>query len=82
MTESDQEKGKDAEKGGEWTKVSCRRRKKVRLPPSWKLRVPVHLRANLHTPSESESASSTEESCEADELPSPVAARTRSKLKT
>ena len=88
VTERDPEKGRDSEEE-EWTKVSCRRRKKVRLPPSWKLRVPVHLRASLQTPSESESASSTEGSSnesEADELPSPnttpVAARTRSKLKT
>ena len=43
---------------GEWTQVS--RRKKVHLPPCWKLRFPVHMRAGLHTPSRSSSNSSEE----------------------
>ena len=88
MSENDLEKGNDSEKEEKWTKVSCRRRKKVRLPPSWKLRVPVHLRASLQTPSETSSdteGSSNGEESDADELSlhtTPVAARTRSKLKT
>ena len=72
----------------QWTKVVSKRRRKTRLPPCWKLRFPAHLRADLHTPSESTSTSE-----ESDEDPgmtesegrpelTPVAARTRSKLKS
>ena len=53
----------DCEKG-EWTKVS-KRIKAARLPPCWKLRFPIHMRAGLHTPSASSSSirsSSGEES--------------------
>ena len=71
----------------QWTKVVSKRRRKAHLPPCWKLRFPVHLRADLHTPSESTSTS--EESDEDLEMTenerkpeqTPVAARTRSKLK-
>ena len=56
--------------------------------PCWKLRVPVHLRDKLRTPSESASEiSDCEESHANDSIThtrasTPVAARTRSKLKT
>ena len=36
----------------QWEKVKSKKRRNARLPPSWKLRVPVYLRANLETPSE------------------------------
>ena len=74
-TTSDDEK----EANQEWTQVT-RRRKKVSLPPCWKLRFPAHLRAGLHTPSGSSSSSNGEESDHSGSTP--VAARTRSKLKT
>ena len=61
----------------EWTHVSRRRR--VNLPQFWKLRFPAHLRAGLHTPSESSSSASSSE-VENDPISTPVAARTRSKL--
>ena len=83
----------DSEKEQQWTQVSSRRR--ARLPSCWKMRFPAHLRANLHTPT---SSSATEESSEGEESEdaddgkgpqcgrgsqsTPVAARTRSKLKT
>ena len=44
----------------EWTHVS-RRRRRVNLPQCWKLRFPAHLRAGLHTPSESSSSASSSE---------------------
>ena len=53
----------DSEKEQQWTQVTGRRRRS-RLPPSWKLRFPVHLRANLRTPS---STSTTKESSEGGE---------------
>ena len=62
----------------EWTRISRRR---VNLPQCWKLRFPAHLRAGLHTPSESSSSASSSE-VENDPVSTPVAARTRSKLKT
>ena len=65
----------------EWTHVFRRRRRKVNLPQCWKLRFPAHLRAGLHTPSESSSSASSSE-MENDPNSTPVAARTRSKLKT
>ena len=84
----------DSEKGQQWTQVTGRKRRKSCLPPSWKMRFPVHLRANLRTPS---STSTTEEPSEGEDCntddgegsqctghseSSPIAARTRSKLKT
>ena len=76
----------------QWTQVTTRRRK-ARLPPCWKLRFPAHLRANLQIPSESSSTS--EISSEGEETDdgeqyqctkhsehTPVASRTRSKLKS
>ena len=81
--ESEEKTGSDDENGAdqaEWTQVS-RRRKRVNLPPCWKLRFPAHLRAGLHTPSESSSSLSSSGD-ESDPGSTPVAARTRSKLKT
>ena len=84
----------DSEKGQQWTQVTGRKRRNTYLPPYWKMRFPVHLRANLHTPS---SMSTTKEFSEGEECDtddgegsqctrgselSPIAARTRSKLKT
>ena len=83
---TESENGGDIENEQQWTKVSHRRRK-VRLPPCWKLRVPVHLRDKLRTPSESASESSDCEESHANdsitrnESLTPIAARTRSKLK-
>ena len=84
----------DSEKD-QWTQVTGRRRRRARLPPCWKMRFPVHLRASLHTPT---SSPATEESSEGEESEdandgkgpqcargsesTPVAARTRSKHKT
>ena len=83
VEKTDSDESEDAESNSEkqsWTRVSGRR-KKVHLPPCWKLRFPVHLRAGLRTPSgcSSESSSNGEEN---DYNPTPVAARTRSKLKS
>ena len=80
---TESENGGDTENEQQWTKVSHKRRK-VRLPPCWKLRVPVHLRDNIRTSSESASEiSDCEESHANDSIThTPVAARTRSKLKT
>ena len=84
----------DSEKGQQWTQVTRHKRRKSCLPPSWKMRFPAHLRANLRT---SSSTSTTEESSEGEECDtddeegsqctrgsesSPLAAQTRSKLKT
>ena len=89
VSKSDVEKSSDSKDEEKWTKVSCRRRKKARLPPCWKLRFPVHLRASLQTPSGSSSnteGSSNGEESDVNEMSphtvTPVAARTRSKLKT
>ena len=84
----------DSEKEQQWTQVTGRRRR-ARLPPCWKMKFPAHLQANLHTPT---SSSATDESSEGEESKdaddgkgpqcawgsesTPVAARTRSKLKT
>ena len=84
----------DSEKKQQWTQFTGRRSRAC-LPPCWKMRFPVHLQTNLHTPS---SSSATEESSEGEESKdandgkgpqcgrgsqsTPVAARTRSKLKT
>ena len=71
----------------QWIKNSHRRRK-VRVSPCWKLWVPVHLRDKLRTHSESASESSdckeghANESITHNESLTPIAARTRSKLKT
>ena len=84
----------DSEKWQQWTQVTRRKRRKSCLLPSWKMRFPAHLRANLRTPS---STSTTQESSEGEESDtdngegsqctrssesSPIAAQTRSKLKT
>lgn len=89
VSKSDLEKSSDSKDEEKWTKVSCRRRKKAHLPPCWKLRFPVHLQACLQTPSGSssntEGSSNGEESDVNETSPhtvTPVAARTRSKLKT
>ena len=72
----------------QWTKVVSKRRRKTRLPPCWKLMFPAHLRADLHTPSESTSTSEESDEdagmTESEGRPelTPVAARTRSKLKS
>ena len=78
----------------EWTKVTRKRRS--RLPPCWKLKVPVHLRDTLKTPSTSGTSSDSEstdfeqsddkhlehDTAEGSHHQStPVAARTRSRLK-
>ena len=77
--DKESEKKTDCEdEKGEWTQVT-RKKRKVYLPPCWKLRFPVHMRADLCTPSGSSSSSSGEES---DSGSPPVAARTRSKLQT
>ena len=84
----------DIERGQQWTQVTRRKRRKSCLPPSWKMRFPAHLRANLRTPSSTSTTdeSSEEEECDTDDgegsqctrgsESSPIAARTRSKLKT
>ena len=77
----------------QWTQVTTRRRRKARLPPCWKLRFPAHLRANLQTPSESSSTSEVssegeetddgeQHQCTKHSEHTPVASRTRSKLKS
>ena len=35
----------DSEKGQQWTQVTGHKRRRSRLPPSWKMRFPVYLRA-------------------------------------
>ena len=85
---------KKSEKEQQWTQVTGRRRR-ARLPPCWKMRFPVHLQANLHTPTSSpatEGSSEGEDSEDGNDGKGPqcawgsestlVAARTRSKLKT
>ena len=76
----------------EWTKVTRKRRS--RLPPCWKLKVPVHLRDTLKTPStsgtdsESDYTESDHEQSDAKNSTAegsrpqstPVAARTRSRV--
>ena len=83
VEKTDSDESEDAESDNEiqsWIRVSGRR-KKAHLPLCWKLRFPVHLRAGLRTPSgsSSELSSNGEEN---DHNPTPVAARTRSKLKS
>ena len=51
----------DIERGQQWTQVTRRKKRKSCLPPSWKMRFPAHLRANLRTPS---STSTTDKSSE------------------
>ena len=83
--QSDAKTGTDTESETEqqWTKVTTRKRRKVHLPPCWKLKVPVHLCANLHSPSDS-TEETDDESRDIVDVPqcaklTPVAARTRSK---
>ena len=70
----------------QWTIVTSRRKRKAHLPPCWKLKVPVHLRANVQTPNDSTSEEMDTERSDGWDVPksseqSPVAARTRSMLR-
>ena len=76
------------EDDNQWTKVTRKRRSRG-LPPCWKLKVPVHLRDSLKTPSSSTSSTDSEgtdyEQSDTVEMPhsqpTPIASRTRSRMK-